>query len=52
MDDTQGKAAPGSGGDVTNFVEELAEFEFTPITPSEETDPQEQMLLVGNVRCR
>jgi hypothetical protein len=33
-------------------AEELAEFEFTPLTPFEEVDIQDQVLLVGAHPCR
>jgi hypothetical protein len=33
-------------------VDELAEFEFTPLAPSEEVDIDEQILIVGYHACR
>jgi hypothetical protein len=35
-----------------NAAEELAEFEFTPLTPLEEIDIADQILLVGAHPCR
>jgi hypothetical protein len=50
MDETT--AAQTRGSDTTAVAEELAEFEFTPLAPSEETDGEEKILIVGMAACR
>jgi hypothetical protein len=52
MDETTAQVAQVRGGDVAGVVEETAEFEFTPLTPSEEVDAQDQILIVGMHPCR
>jgi hypothetical protein len=52
MDESRSTVASHEGAEVANAVEELDEFEFTPLTPSEETDVQDQILIVGMAPCR
>lgn len=46
MDESVGTVTTQQG---TDFA---AEFEFTPLPPSEEADAEEQLLIVGSVCCR
>jgi hypothetical protein len=51
MDETKStpdsKTAQGS-----NALDEMDELEFSPLAPSEETDTQEQILMVTAPMCR
>lgn len=52
MDETTTHVEQGRGNDAKSVVDETAEFEFTPLTPSEEVDAQDQILIVGMHPCR
>jgi hypothetical protein len=52
MDESKVTIASEHSTDVASPVEELAEFEFAPLTPSEEVDTQDQILIVGMAPCR
>jgi hypothetical protein len=45
-------AAQARGSDTVEVAEELVEFEFTPLAPSEESDGEERILIVGQGACR
>jgi|tagenome__1003787_1003787.scaffolds.fasta_scaffold13532618_1 hypothetical protein len=49
MDET---TAPIERGDARGVIEETAEFEFTPLTPAEEVDEEDRLLIVGMHPCR
>ena len=52
MDETTGAPTPESDTDVASVVEELADFEFTPLAPAEETDVPEKLLMMSATACR
>ena len=52
MDETTGTPAPGHDTDVASVVEELADFEFTPLTPAEEPEAPEKLLMMSQTACR
>jgi len=49
MDETQHQEAPDQGAEATDVIDE---FEFSPLTPSEEEDEEDRLLITGMNACR